>query len=175
MRRINVISGILTVIEVITLVVWLALATGTPIPYYGNVAGFPKGLAAIVLSVGIIIEELIRYRLVRGVFPTGRALQLVAVGVVVEVVGWVAALSGTLGTIETGLAPAFGILFVTLAVEHALIKQATDGGPFEIRKVLDFSAIEAAGGAIWLVDPSIGTIVVLAVTSMLEHVQGLRE
>src|SRR5213078_863381 len=69
---------------------------------------------------------------------------------------------------------AFGILFVTLDIEHTIINLATTG-TFNLGSVVDFSAIEAAGGAVWLTNPSAATIAVLAVTSVLEHVQGVRQ
>lgn len=168
---INLIAGIITIIEFVTLVAWLAVATGTPVPGYGPL-DIPAGLAAAVLAVGITIEELVRYRLVKGRFPRGGELGFFAGGIAVEIVGWIIALRLADPQAIIG---SFGVLFGTLAVEHALIQQATNGGPFNLRGVLDFSAVEAVGGAVWLVNPSVGTLVILAVTSALEHVQGVRQ
>lgn len=157
----NQIAGVLTVIEVVVLVRWLALALAVA----QGAIGFLFG--------GILVEELVRFRLLRGRFPQGRELALVIVGVAIETVGWIAALLAIpLAPPEARFGPAFGVLFVVLSVEHAVIDLATSG-QFRLREVIGFSAIEAVGGAVWLVNPSIGTIVVLAVTSAVEHRLGI--
>src|SRR2546425_227476 len=84
-------------------------------------------------------------------------------------VGWILPL-----VLNTRLLVTFGILFVALVIEHAIINLATTG-KFTLGGVVDFSAIEAAGGALWLTTPIVATIAFLIVTSVLEHVQGVRQ
>ena len=128
-------------------------------------------LAALitVIEVVVLVEELVRFRGIKTRFPQGRELALVLLGVAIETVGWILPLVS-----NTRLLVAFGILFVTLDIEHAVINLATTG-KFSLGSVVDFSAIEAAGGALWLTNPSAATIAILVVTSVLEHVQGVRQ
>jgi hypothetical protein len=126
-------------------------------------------VAAGFLVVGILIEELVRFRGIKGQFPQGGALMLVILGVAVESVAWILPLA-----LKTQVALTFVILFVGLDIEHAIINRATTG-TFSLASVVDFSALEAAGGAIWLAAPSAATVVVLVITSVLEHVQGVRQ
>src|SRR5713226_6894599 len=146
-NAINRLAVLLTGIEVVVLVEWLRLTTTA---------------AAGLLFVGILVEELVRFRGIKSRFPQGRELLLVLVGVAVESVGWILPL-----VLKAQL-------FVALDIEHAIIGLATTG-KFTLGGVVDFSAIEAAGGAVWLNNPSIGTIVVLVIASILEHVQGIRQ
>src|SRR5436853_6971401 len=121
------------------------------------------------LMVSNLVEELVRFRGIKNRFPQGRELGLVALGVAVETVGWILPL-----VLNARLLVAFGILFVTLDIEHTIINLATTG-TFNLGSVVDFPAIEAAGGAVRLTNRSARTIAVLAVTSVLEHVQGVRQ
>jgi hypothetical protein len=152
---IALLAVLLSAVEVAVLVRWLQLRPA----WYS---------ASAVLFVGIAVEELIRFRGVRGAFPKGSALTLVGVGVFVESIGWALA-------VGTEFPTSLLYLFVFLAVEHAVIRVATNGGTLTVGKVLDFSAIEAFGGAVWLAHPNPGTLAVLAAASLLEHVQGLRQ
>lgn len=171
-------AAILTIIEVIVLVVWLGLARGNV--SLGIERAAPVAAAGF-LVIGILVEELVRYRLLKGVFPASRALKLVALGVVIETVGWIVAvpregLVSIYAAMQSVFAGMFVILFAFLAVEHAVIDVATRGvGLRQLRlgQVLGFSAVEAAGGAIWLFNPVIGTIIVLAATSFFEHRDGI--
>lgn len=156
--RISRLALLITIIEIVVLVKWLGLTM--------NAAA---AVAAGFLFVGILIEELVRFKGVKSRFPQGRELLLVVGGVGVETVTWILPV-----VFKTPIAQTFGILFVGLEIEHAVINLATTGR-FDLRGVLDFSAVEAAGGAIWLSNPSLGTIVVLAITSFLEHIQGIRQ
>lgn len=157
-NAVNRLAVLITIIEVIVLVVWLRLTTTAA-----------AAVAAGFLFIGILVEELVRFRGVKTRFPQGRELALVVLGVAVETVGWILPL-----VLSARLVVAFAILFVTLDIEHAIINLATTG-KFSLGSVVDFSAIEAAGGAVWLTNPSAATIAVLAVTSVLEHVQGVRQ
>lgn len=157
-NAVNRLSVLLTGIEVVVLVEWLRLtATAAAV------------VAAGFLFIGILIEELVRFRGIKSRFPQGNELLLVLLGVAVETVGWILPL-----VFRAQLVLTFVILFVTLDIEHAIINLATTG-KFNLGSVVDFSALEAVGGAIWLINPSVGTIVILAVTSVLEHVQGVRQ
>ncbi len=158
LNAVNRLAALITIIEVIVLVVWLRLT-----------ATAAAAVAAGFLFIGILVEELVRFRGIKNRFPQGRELALVVLGVAVETVGWILPL-----VLNARLLVAFGILFVTLDIEHAIINLATTG-TFNLGSVVDFSAIEAAGGAVWLANPSAATIAVLAVTSVLEHVQGVRQ
>lgn len=155
MININGLAVLLTGIEVVVLVEWLRLAM--------------TAVAAGFLFVGILIEELVRFRGIKGRFPQGQALLLVILGVAVESVAWILPLA-----LKTEVAVTFAILFVGLDIEHAIINLATTG-KFGLASVVDFSALEAAGGTIWLTAPSAATVVVLLITSVLEHVQGVRQ
>ncbi len=158
MVNVNGLAALLTGIEVVVLVDWLRLTTTA---------------AAVVavgfLVVGILIEELVRFRGIKGQFPQPRELGLVVGGVVVEAVAWILPL-----VMDTPGWLTFVILFVGLDVEHAIINLATTG-TFSLRRVADFTAVEAVGGAIWLTAPSAITVVILVVASVLEHVQGVRQ
>jgi hypothetical protein len=169
MNAVAILAGFLTVIEVLVLVKWLGLATMPT-----------TGLAAyLVLLVGIGVEELLRFRGIRKRFPSGTELTLVAAGVTVEVFTWILAF----GRAHVSVVDTFVTLFVGLDIEHAIIAAATSRTPAgtladfvaSLGRVADFSAVEAAGGTIWLAAPSVGTLTVMAIMSVLEHVQGLRQ
>src|SRR2546430_13792927 len=147
LNAVNRLAALITIIEIIVLVVWLRLT-----------ATAAAAVAAGFLFVGILVEELVRFRGIKNRFPQGRELGLVALGVAVETVGGILPL-----VLNARLLVAFGVLFVTLDIEHTIINLATTG-TFNLGSVVDFSAIEAAGGAVWLTNPSAATIAVLAVT-----------
>lgn len=158
MVNVNGLAALLTGIEVVVLVQWLRLTMTAA-----------AAVAAGVLFIGILIEELVRFRGIKRRFPQGQALLLVILGVAVESVAWILPLA-----LKTQVAVTFAILFVGLDIEHAIINLATTG-TFNLASVVDFSALEAAGGTIWLTAPSAATVVVLLITSVLEHVQGVRQ
>lgn len=157
-RSVARIAIVITVIEVVVLVRWLGLTSTAA-----------AAVAAGFLYAGILVEEVLRFRLIKGRLPQGRDLTLIAAGVAVETIGWILPVA-----LQTPIGLTFGILFVALTSEHAIIGLATTGF-FDVRSVLDFSALETAGGALWLTEPSAATIGVLTVTSFLEHVQGVRQ
>lgn len=165
------IAAILTVIELIVLVVWLALATGAGQGVL-NLARNPA-LAVVVLAGGLMVEEVVRFRLIKGRFPQNAGMlqrneiMLLVIGVIVELVGWILPVARAFNALAT-----FFILFGFLSVEHAIIDFATTG-KFRIGEVLGFSATEAAGGTVWLINPSLETVGVLVVTSFIEHRQGV--
>ena len=155
--KIAALGALLTGIEVPVLVKWLLLALAR------------SWLAAPFLFVGVAIEELVRFRGIKGRLPTGRELTLVGLGVLVETITWIVPFAT-----HADFGAAFLFIFGGLALEHAIIDSATSGA-FALGRVLDFSAVEAAGGALWLTYPTPLTIGVLAAASVLEHVQGLRK
>lgn len=158
LNAVNRLAAVLTVIEVAVLVEWLRLTTTAA-----------AAVAAGFLFIGILVEEVVRFRGIKNIFPQSREALLVVLGVAVESVAWILPLA-----LKTPAALTFVILLVGLDVEHAIINLATTGR-FSLGSVVDFSALEAAGGTIWLTAPSIGTVVVLVITSVLEHVQGVRQ
>ena len=158
MVTVNGLAALLTGIEVIVLVEWLRLTTTAA-----------AAVAAGFLVVGILIEEVLRFRGIKRRFPQARELGLVGAGVAVEAVAWILPL-----VLNTPGWQTFAIVFVGLDIEHAIINLATTG-TFSLRRVADFTAVEAIGGAIWLTAPSVGTIAILIIASVLEHVQGVRQ
>ena len=158
MVNVNGLAALLTALEVVVLVQWLRLTTTAA-----------AAVAAGFLVVGILIEELVRFRGIKGRFPQARELGLVVAGVAIEAVAWILPL-----VLKTPGWQTVAIVFVGLDVEHAIINLATTG-MFSLRRVADFTAVEAIGGAIWLTSPSVGTIAILVVASVLEHVQGVRQ
>lgn len=156
--QVNRLAVLITAIEVVVLVEWLRLT-----------ATVAAAVAAGFLFVGILVEELVRFRGIKRRFPQGREVLLELLGVAVETVGWILPL-----VLQSQLLLTFVILFVALDIEHAIINLATTG-KFALGAVADFSALEAVGGTIWLANPSVGTIALLIVTSILEHTQGVRQ
>jgi len=126
-------------------------------------------LAAVVLFLVIAIEETGRFHGIKGRFPDGHEWTVLGIGVLIETIIWIIPLATKAPAVL-----AIGELFVGLAVEHAVIRFATNG-TFELGKVLDFTATEALGGGIWLTAPSVATVILLTATSIFEHVQGLRQ
>src|SRR5437879_5511744 len=94
LNAVNRLAALITIIEVIVLVVWLRLT-----------ATAAAAVAAGFLFVGILVEELVRFRGIKNRFPQGRELGLVALGVAVETVGWILPL-----VLNARLLVAFGIL-----------------------------------------------------------------
>src|SRR2546426_12613587 len=111
LNAVNRLAAFITIIEVIVLVVWLRLT-----------ATAAAAVAAGFLFIGILVEELVRFRGIKTRFPQGRELALVLLGVAIETVGWVLPLVS-----NTRLFGGFGILFVTLDIEHAVINLDTTG------------------------------------------------
>src|SRR5437667_11397612 len=102
LNAVNRLAALITIIEVIVLVAWLMLT-----------ATAAAAVAAGFLFIGILVEELVRFRGIKNRFPQGRELALVVLGVAVETVGWILPL-----ILNARLLVAFGILFVTLPIQH---------------------------------------------------------
>jgi hypothetical protein len=149
---------VLTVVEVFGLVRWLTLALAQ--------AGYA---AAAALYFFILVEETGRFVGIKHRFPMGNEWYTLGLGVAIETVTWIVPLAT-----HAPLPVAIGELFVGLAIEHAVIGYVTTG-TFALGRVLDFTATEALGGGIWLVAPNPVTVALLAITSILEHVQGIRQ
>src|SRR2546422_2710688 len=66
----NKLAALITVIEVVVLVEWLRLTTSAA-----------AAVAAGFLFIGILVEELVRFRGIKTRFPQGRELALVLLGV----------------------------------------------------------------------------------------------
>src|SRR3989442_2779600 len=78
MVNINGLAALLAGIEVVVLIQWLRLTTTAA-----------AAVAAGFLVVGVLIEELVRFRGIKGRFPQARELGLVGAGVAVEAGAWV--------------------------------------------------------------------------------------
>src|SRR2546428_13273940 len=69
-NAVNKLAALITVIEVVVLVEWLRLTTSAA-----------AAVAAGFLFIGILVEELVRFRGIKTRFPQGRELALVLLGV----------------------------------------------------------------------------------------------
>src|SRR2546428_14118895 len=69
-NAVNKLAALITVIEVVVLVEWLRLTTTAA-----------AAVAAGFLFIGILVEELVRFRGIKTRFPQGRELALVLLGV----------------------------------------------------------------------------------------------
>src|SRR5712692_7678999 len=103
----------LTIVEVWGLVRWFGLAIGLMF-----------ALAFAFLFGVVLVEELGRFRGIKGRFPTGTELTLLVIGVLVETIGWAVAF-----TLRENVASTFLALFVVLDLEHAIIATATHFTP----------------------------------------------
>jgi len=173
--------AVFTVVEIVTLVKWLALAIAM------------QGVRAVgVLFGGLFVEHVIQGVVRARAALTPRNLlsyakqraALIAVFTAVETAIWVVARliedsqygAARLETGEQALlsVATFFFLFGTLVVKHALAKNVFDEGRVSVAGFRDGtnilgSALEALGAAVWLAAPSVGTIAVMAVTSYVEH------
>src|SRR3989454_5433975 len=77
-NAVNRLAVLITGIEVVVLVVWLGLTTSAA-----------AAVAAGFLFIGILVEELVRFRGIKTRFPQGRELALVLLGVAGGTVGGV--------------------------------------------------------------------------------------
>lgn len=182
MRQFLVGVAVFTVVEIVTLVKWLALAIAM------------QGLRAVgTLFGGLFVEHVVQGVVkARAALTAGNLLAyarqrgaLIAVFTAVETVIWVVSRiiedsdrygAQRLPTGEMALVSTFtfAFLFATLIVKHALARNAFDDGVVSIRgfgsgnNILG-SALEAFGAAVWLASPSVGTVIFMAGTSYVEH------
>lgn len=167
--------AIFTAIEVITLVVWLAIALAAADIY-------SRILAAVVLIVGFTIEHIISYNVInnRSLFDFHKVpIAQKAVVSVIETTIWI------LWLILAGLGAFDGfdaliaavVLAGLLIVEHTLsdnvFKHRRLFERFVDKRTIIFSIIESTGAATWLVlvqaDLGVFGIIVLAAASFVEH------
>ena len=166
---------IFTAVEVVTLVVWLALAlTATDV--------LISILAIVVLIVGFTIEHLITFNVIhnRSLFDfRGLPVAQKAVVSLIETAIWVVWLVIARLDVFDGFEPVIAAVVLTglLIIEHTLSDNVFTGkrlfGRIADRRTIGFSIIEGAGAAIWLalidIDLALVGIAVLAVASFIEH------
>ena len=166
---------IFTALEVVTLVVWLALALiATDV--------LISILAIVVLIVGFTIEHLITFNVIhnRSLFDfRGLPVAQKAVVSLIETAIWVVWLVIARLDVFDGFEPVIAAVVLTglLIIEHTLSDNVFTGKRlFERiadRRTIGFSIIEGAGAAIWLalidIDLALVGIAVLAVASFIEH------
>ena len=167
--------AVFTAVEVVTLVVWLALAlTATDV--------LISILAIAVLIVGFTIEHLITFNVIhnRPLFDfRGLPVAQKAVVSLIETGIWVVWLVIARLDVFDGFEPVIAAVVLTglLIIEHTLSDNVFTGKRlFERiadRRTIGFSIIEGAGAAIWLalidIDLALVGIAVLAVASFIEH------
>jgi len=166
---------IFTALEVVTLVVWLALAlTATDV--------LISILAIVVLIVGFTIEHLITFNVIhnRSLFDfRGLPVAQKTVVSLIETAIWVVWLVIARLDVFDGFEPVIAAVVLTglLIIEHTLSDNVFTGkrlfGRIADRRTIGFSIIEGAGAAIWLalidIDLALVGIAVLAVASFIEH------
>jgi len=161
--------AVFTIVEGVTLVVWLALARGA-----GNIGSMIAAFA--VLVVGFTIEHIVAYNVIhnRGLLELQGA-PILKKSVVSLIESGIWALWLVLAGINAIIAAL--VLTVLLVVEHTLSDNVFKGRDL-FSKLLDartigFSLIEAVGAGIWLVladgNMAIVGIVILVVASFIEH------
>ena len=173
--------AIFTAVEVITLVVWLALAL--------QATDILSGLIAVtVLIIGFTLEHLITYNVVhnRPLFnfkglPIGQKfiVSLIETGIWVV---WLVLLQSGVFDWTTGLVVATVFMFVTLLVEHTVSDNVFTKRPLFSRiierRTIGFTIIEAVGAGIWfaLVDVNLAVlgILILTIASFSEHILSVR-
>lgn len=158
-----------TIVEVITLVVWLVLARSG------------SGIAAVVLAGGLTIEHLIAYNVVnKRPLLMLSGLPVIQKGLVsiAETGVWIVWLA------LTATSPVFAamVLGVLLVIEHTLSDNVFRDEGILKRLVnpdtIMFSVVEAGGAAMWLSQVDAGQAVVgiaiLAGASLVEHTMAVR-
>jgi hypothetical protein len=166
--------AVFTIIEGVTLVVWLALVRSDAGIYQVSIGSLVAGIA--VLAVGFTIEHIIAYNVIhnRGLLDLqGVPISQKAVVSLIETVIWavwlvLAALNVILATVVlTGL----------LIVEHTLSDNVFKGrdifSKFLDVRTIGFSLVESVGAGIWLAlvqaDMVVVGIAILLVASFVEH------
>ena len=170
--------AVFTIVEVATLVIWLALVRSDTGIYQVSISSIVAGIAA--LAVGITIEHVLAYNVInlRGLLTLrGAPVGKKAVVSVIETGIWALwlALAG-LNAIVAAI-----VLAGLLIVEHTLSDNV-----FRDRRIFSrllnprtivFSIIEAIGAAIWLglvqANLAVVGITILAVASFIEHLMAV--
>ncbi len=166
---------VFTAVEVVTLVVWLALALiATDV--------LISILAIVVLIVGFTIEHLITFNVIhnRSLFDfRGLPVAQKAVVSLIETAIWVVWLVIARLDVFGGFEPVIAAVVLTglLIIEHTLSDNVFTRkrlfGRIADRRTIGFSIIEGAGAAIWLalidIDLALVGIAVLAAASFIEH------
>ena len=167
--------AVFTLIEGVTLVVWLALVRSDAGIYQVSTGSLVAGLA--VLVVGFTVEHIIAYHVIhnRGLLDLqGVPILQKAVVSLIETVIWAVWL--VLADLNMILAAVF--LTVLLILEHTLSDNVFKGRDI-FSKLLDvrtigFSLVEAVGAGIWLAlvqsNMILVGVAVLLVASFIEHV-----
>lgn len=167
--------GIFTVIEVITLVVWLVIAlAATDV--------FSSILAAVVLIAGFTVEHIISYNVInrRQLLDLhGVPIAQKAVVSVIETTIWILwlALAGTdaFDVVDALIAAAAlaGLLIIEHTLSDNVFKNRSLFERIADKRTIVFSIIESSGATIWLAlaqtDLGILGIAVLAAASFIEH------
>jgi len=166
--------AIFTIVEGVTLVVWLALVRSDAGIYQVSTGSLVGGLA--VLVVGFTIEHIIAYNVIRnrGLLDLqGVPVAQKAVVSLIETVIWAL----WLVLADSNAIVAAVVLTGLLILEHTLSDNVFKGRDI-FSKLLDvrtvgFSLIEAVGAAIWLVlvevNMTVVGIVILVIASFIEH------
>ncbi len=166
--------AIFTIVEGVTLVVWLVLVRSNAGIYQVSTGSLVGGLA--VLVVGFTIEHIIAYNVIhnRGLLDLqGVPIAQKFVVSLIETVIWAVWL--VLADLNMILAAVF--LTVLLILEHTLSDNVFKGRDI-FSKLLDartigFSLVEVVGAAIWLAlvqsNMEVLGIVILVVASFIEH------
>ncbi len=166
---------VFTAVEVVTLVVWLALALiATDV--------LISILAIVVLIIGFTIEHLITFNVIhnRSLFDfRGLPVAQKAVVSLIETAIWVVWLVIARLDVFDGFEPVIAAVVLTglLIIEHTLsdnvFRRKRLFERIADRRTIGFSIIEGAGAAIWLalidIDLALVGIAVLAVASFIEH------
>lgn len=170
-------TAVFTVIEVITLAVWLALVRSALAVY--------RRVAAVVLFIGLVLEHILQFntargrRLLDGLVPLDFS-RLPIKGILgfsaVETAIWIAWLALSMAA---GNVVGFVFLFTTLIAKHAIADNVIAGRPFLAFRYLANGSIvtasffEAIGGQAWLINVLAGNVVqgvvILAIFSFIEH------
>ena len=166
--------AIFTIVEGVTLVVWLALVRSDAGIYQVSTGSLVAGLA--VLAIGFTIEHILAYNVIhnRGLLDLqGVPIAQKAVVSLIETVIWAL----WLVLADSNAIVAAVVLTGLLILEHTLSDNVFKGRDI-FSKLLDvrtvgFSLIEAVGAAIWLVlvevNMTVVGIVILVIASFIEH------
>ena len=166
--------AIFTIVEGVTLVVWLALVRSNAGIYQVSTGSLVAGL--VVLVVGFTIEHIIAYNVIhnRGLLELqGVPIAQKAVVSLIETIIWAL----WLVLADLNMIVAAVVLTGLLILEHTLSDNVFRGRDI-FSKLLDartigFSLIEAIGAAIWLalVEANLAVVgvMILVIASFIEH------